>query len=71
MAETRGGVHAVGDAEHPFTLMSVSKPFVYALICDLSDAAGARKRLGVNATGYPFNSAADWIAPRTDAPAPW
>lgn len=53
-----GSVHAVGDAEHPFTIMSVSKPFVFALVCDLIGATGARERLGANATGYAFNSTA-------------
>lgn len=53
-----GSVFSVGDAEHDFTIMSVSKPFVFALVCDLIGATGARDRLGVNATGYPFNSLA-------------
>ena len=34
------------------------KPFIFALICDLIGATGARERLGVNATGYAFNSLA-------------
>ena len=46
----------IGDAERPFTIMSVSKPFVFALVCDLIGATGARERLGANATGYPFNA---------------
>lgn len=53
-----GRVFAVGDADHEFTIMSVSKPFIFALICDLIGATGARERLGVNATGYAFNSLA-------------
>jgi len=53
-----GGVFSVGDAEHEFTIMSVSKPFIFALICDLIGATGARERLGVNATGHAFNSLA-------------
>ena len=53
-----GGVFQVGDAEHEFTIMSVSKPFMFALICDLIGATGARERLGVNATGHAFNSLA-------------
>jgi glutaminase len=53
---TNGRVVSVGDAEHEFTIMSVSKPFLFALICDLIGATGARKRLGANATGYAFNS---------------
>jgi glutaminase len=51
-----GRVFAVGDAEHEFTIMSVSKPFIFALICNVIGATGARERLGVNATGYAFNS---------------
>jgi len=54
----RGGVHAVGDADTPFTIMSVSKPFVFALVCDLIGPTGARERLGANATGLPFDSVA-------------
>jgi len=36
----------------------VSKPFVFALICDLVGPEAARDKLGVNATGLPFNSLA-------------
>jgi len=53
-----GNLFSVGDAEHEFTIMSVSKPFIFALICDAIGATGARERLGVNATGYAFNSLA-------------
>jgi glutaminase len=38
--------------------MSVSKPFVFALICELLGPEQARGKIGVNATGYPFNSLA-------------
>ena len=48
---TDGGVYAVGDADYPFAIMSVSKPFLFALVCDAMGAAEARDRLGVNATG--------------------
>ncbi|MDH7798864.1 MULTISPECIES: glutaminase A [unclassified Beijerinckia] len=53
-----GRVFSVGDAQHEFTIMSVSKPFIFALVCDIIGATGARERLGVNATGYAFNSLA-------------
>jgi glutaminase len=53
---TSGNVYAVGDAEHEFTIMSVSKPFVFALVCEAIGHDEARRRLGVNATGLPFNS---------------
>lgn len=53
---TSGSVYAIGDAERAFTIMSVSKPFAFALICELLGVEEARVRLGVNATGMPFNS---------------
>jgi glutaminase len=53
---TSGNIYAVGDAEHEFTIMSVSKPFVFALVCEAIGHEEARSRLGVNATGLPFNS---------------
>ena len=57
VVDATGGIVSVGQAGHEFTIMSVSKPFVFALVCDLIGATGARERLGVNATGYAFNSA--------------
>jgi glutaminase len=53
---TSGAIHAVGDAEDEFTIMSVSKPFVFALVCEALGPDRARDELGVNATGLPFNS---------------
>jgi glutaminase len=55
---TSGSVYAVGDAEVEFSIMSVSKPFVFALVCQSLGAEEARRKLGVNATGFPFNSLA-------------
>jgi glutaminase len=55
---TSGEVYAVGDAEYEFTIMSVSKPFVFALVCQAIGAEEARQKLGANATGLPFNSLA-------------
>jgi glutaminase len=51
-----GGVHSAGDVDHQFSIQSVSKPFVFALICQALGADEARRKLGVNATGLPFNS---------------
>jgi glutaminase len=56
VAETNGAVHAAGDTEYEFSIQSVSKPFVFALICHAVGEEEARKKLGVNATGLPFNS---------------
>lgn len=53
---TSGNGYAAGDADHPFTIQSISKPFVFALICQSIGEDEARRRLGVNSTGLPFNS---------------
>ena len=53
---TNGNVHAVGDSEHEFTIMSVSKPFLFALVCQAVGVEKARQKIGVNATGRAFNS---------------
>jgi glutaminase len=55
---TSGNVYAVGDTDHEFSIMSVSKPFVFAMVCQEIGAAQAREKLGANATGLPFNSLA-------------
>jgi glutaminase len=55
---TSGGVYAAGDADHGFAVMSVAKPFVFALVCQALGPEEARDRLGVNATGLAFNSLA-------------
>ena len=34
----------------------MSKPFVFALVCDAIGQDEARRKLGVNSTGLPFNS---------------
>ena len=53
---TSGDVYAVGDTDHEFSIMSVSKPFVFALLCEEIGAEQAREKLGANSTGLPFNS---------------
>ena len=56
VAATSGALHTVGDAEDEFAIMSVSKPFVFALVCDALGAEQLRTDVGANATGLPFNS---------------
>ncbi len=51
-----GTVHSVGDASQPFSIQSVAKPFVFALVCEALGPDLARQRLGVDATGLPFDS---------------
>ena len=53
---TGGQVYAVGDSDHEFTIMSVSKPFLFALVCQAVGVEEARQKIGVNATGRAFNS---------------
>src|SRR5262245_32644827 len=53
---TSGNVYAAGDTDYEFSIMSVSKPFVFALVCQEIGAEQAREKLGANATGMPFNS---------------
>jgi len=53
---TTGRVFSIGDADVDFTIMSVAKPFVFALVCDLLGPEALRERIGVNATGLAFNS---------------
>jgi glutaminase len=53
---TSGNIHAAGDSEHEFTIMSVSKPFLFALVCQAVGVEAVRRKVGVNATGRAFNS---------------
>lgn len=46
----------VGDALHEFSIQSVSKAFVFALVCDAIGHAEVLDKVGVNGTGLPFNS---------------
>jgi glutaminase len=53
---TNGALYAVGDSDYEFTIMSVSKPFILALVCELLGPDQLRDKIGVNATGRAFNS---------------
>ncbi|MET0868780.1 MAG: glutaminase A [Pseudorhodoplanes sp.] len=55
---TTGNVFSVGATDHEFSIMSVSKPFIFALVCQAIGHEEAREKLGANATGYAFNSVA-------------
>ena len=58
VVSTSGAVFSVGDAEAEFAIMSVAKPFVFALVCESRGPEEARRLLGVNSTGLAFNSLA-------------
>jgi glutaminase len=56
VVDTTGRSYVAGDADCEFSIMSVSKPFVFALVCGEIGAEQAGRKIGVNATGLPFNS---------------
>jgi glutaminase len=58
VVSTGGDTYAAGDADVEFVIMSVSKPFVFALIGDQLGFETIRQKIGANATGHPFNSLA-------------
>jgi glutaminase len=45
-----------GESRRLFTIMSVAKPFVFALTCQVIGVDAIRTLVGVNATGLAFNS---------------
>jgi glutaminase len=51
-----GNIFATGEADRLFSIQSISKPFVFALVCQALGGGRARDSIGVNATGLPFNS---------------
>lgn len=57
LASVDGALVTTGEAATPFTIMSVAKPFVLALVCEAVGLDRVRDLVGVNATGLAFNSA--------------
>ena len=55
---TSGNAYSAGDADWRFSIMSVSKPFVFALVCHVIGPDEARQELGVSGTGFAFHSLA-------------
>src|SRR6202795_1508423 len=56
LATLDGHVYEVGDTRIPFTIQSMSKPFVFALALDTLGAARVESAIGVEPSGEPFNS---------------
>lgn len=56
VAGVSGRLHEAGDTAFEFSIQSVSKPFVFGLICQAIGEDAAREKLGANSTGLPFNS---------------
>lgn len=63
---TNGGVYEVGDSRRPFTIQSISKPFVYGLALEDHGRAEVMAKVGVEPTGDAFNSIS--LDPTTGAP---
>jgi glutaminase len=53
-----GGRIGRGDVDCNFSIVSVSKPFLFVLICETIGPEEARAKLGASASGLPFNSLA-------------
>jgi len=56
IASVTGATVSVGDSRHAFSIQSVSKAFVFALVCDAIGPEAVLDAVGVNNTGLPFNS---------------
>jgi glutaminase len=56
IATVDGQIYAVGDAEIPFTIQSVSKPFMYGYALQHYGRAAVLEQVGVEPTGEAFNS---------------
>jgi len=56
IATVDGAVYAVGDANVPFTIQSVSKPFMYGYALQHYGREAVLKHVGVEPTGEAFNS---------------
>lgn len=56
LATLDGHVYEVGDTGVPFTIQSMSKPFVFALALDTLGATRVESTIGVEPSGDPFNS---------------
>ena len=51
-----GHVYQVGDTQHPFTIQSISKPFVYGLALEDNGVAKVLNKVDVEPSGEAFNS---------------
>lgn len=53
-----GRVFEIGETRAEFTIMSVSKPLTFAILCQQVGPDVLREKIGLEATGLPFNSLA-------------
>src|SRR5262245_42250049 len=56
LATTDGQVYEVGDTRRPFTIQSISKPFIYGLALEDCGKDAVLQKIGVEPSGDTFNS---------------
>ena len=56
LVTVNGAVYEVGDSAQPFTIQSISKPFVYGLALEDNGRGPVLEKVGVEPTGDAFNS---------------
>lgn len=66
VATVDGHVCEVGDSRQPFTIQSISKPFVYGLALEDRGKAAVLEKVGVEPTGDAFNEIS--LSPETGRP---
>jgi glutaminase len=66
LVSVHGRLHSAGDADRPFTIQSVSKPFVYALAVSELGLEEVARHVGFEPSGEPFNAIS--LDPRTGRP---
>jgi len=66
LVTTNGAVYEVGDSRQPFTIQSISKPFVYGLALEDNGRVPVLQKVGVEPTGDAFNSIS--LDPETGRP---
>jgi len=52
----KGKVYSIGDIDTEFSIQSISKVFTLSLAMEQQGADAIQEKIGVNATGLPFNS---------------
>ena len=66
LVTVNGAVYEVGDSTQPFTIQSISKPFVYGLALEDNGRGPVLEKVGVEPTGDAFNSIS--LDPETGRP---
>lgn len=56
VATVDGAIYTAGDADTPFTIQSVSKPFMFGYALQVHGPERVMQKVGVEPTGDPFNS---------------